>query len=186
MKRLCQSQQKDSIMPSTERPEGQCELTIGSLADLDRFTAALAAALPATALVTLEGDLGAGKTTLVKAVAAAVGIDPATVTSPTFGLIHLHDTADGSLRIVHADMYRLSDVSELHELGWEDAIAVAPGCRCWAFVEWAQRIGPALPAERLNISLTITGETSRRLTLTGVGDQYTTIPQAFLERPTCD
>ena len=116
----------------------------------------------------------------------AIGIDPATVTSPTFGLIHLHDTTDGSLRIVHADMYRLSDVSELHELGWEDAIAVAPGCRCWAFVEWPQRIGPALPAERLNISLTITGETSRRLTLTGVGDQYTTIPQAFLERPTCD
>ena len=52
-------------MPSTERPESRCELTIRSLADLDRFAAALAASLPTTAVVTLEGDLGAGKTTLV-------------------------------------------------------------------------------------------------------------------------
>jgi tRNA threonylcarbamoyl adenosine modification protein YjeE len=173
-------------MPLNEPPTGQCAVTIGDLKDVDRFAAAFVASLPSTALITLEGDLGAGKTTLVKAIAGAAGIDPATVTSPTFGLIHLHDTPDGSLHIVHADMYRLSDMSELLEIGWEDAVTAIPGCRCWAFVEWPERIALALPAERLNISLTITGETSRRLTLTGVGDPYATISQAFLERLTCD
>ena len=164
-------------MPSTEHPYSRHKMSIFGLDCLDRFAKALAASLPPTALVALEGDLGAGKTTFVKAVAGAAGIDPVTVTSPTFGIIHLHDTSDESLRLVHADMYRLRDVDELLELGWEDALAAVPNRRCWAFVEWPQRINRALPAERLTIELTITGETNRRLALTGVGRQYATIPQ---------
>ena len=66
-------------------------ISIADEADLGRFATQLAACLPAHAFVALRGDLGAGKTTLVKALAAADGIDPADVVSPTFGLIHLHD-----------------------------------------------------------------------------------------------
>ena len=167
-------------MPLTDpaQPSASEQFDIDDLAALNRFAGRLALLLPQTALVTLEGDLGAGKTTLVKALAEAVGIDPALVTSPTFSLIQVYEHDDDSLRLVHADMYRLTAVEELLELGWDDAIAAIPGGRCWAFVEWPSRIAPALPAERLELSLAITGETCRQLTLTGTGPEYATIPPA--------
>ena len=153
-------------------------VAITDLASLDRFASRLAACLPATAVVTLEGDLGAGKTTLVKAVAAATGIDPAEVTSPTFSLIQIHDAPTGELRLVHADMYRLSDPDELQELGWEELLEPVEGRRCWIFCEWPQRIAAALPENRLAIRIAITGETARQLLLTGIGAPYATIPAA--------
>lgn len=125
----------------------------------------IVAALPPLAFVALEGDLGAGKTTFVKAVAAAAGIDPSTVVSPTFGLIHEHGPAARGIRLVHADMYRLPDVAALQETGWEDAVT-QPG---WVFVEWPSRIAAALPADRLDVAITIDSPQARTLTFTSHG-----------------
>ena len=100
-----------------------CSLSIATEADLAPLARALAAALPFRACVALTGDLGAGKTTFVKAFAAAVGIDPTEVVSPTFGLVHEHPSPTGIL--LHADMYRLAGADDLHELGWDDAVARA-------------------------------------------------------------
>jgi tRNA threonylcarbamoyl adenosine modification protein YjeE len=127
------------------------------------LAAAVAAALPARAFVALHGDLGAGKTTFVKGIAAALGIDPTTVISPTFGLIHVHDGPCG--RLLHADMYRLADPAELHETGWDDAVAAAD-VSC---VEWPERIAAALPADRLDVSIAIDSPTARTFTFTGRG-----------------
>lgn len=142
----------------------------------------LVAALPARAFVTLEGDLGAGKTTFVKAVAAAIGIDPTDVVSPTFGLIHVHDLLNDLQphlsaahdrpqnempgRLVHADLYRLSGAGDLADIGWEDATAG----RCWVFVEWPSRAADALPTDRLDITIEIDSETGRTFRLTPRGD----------------
>ena len=130
------------------------------------FAANLLSALPRPAFVALSGDLGAGKTTLVKAFAAAVGIDPAEVVSPTFGLVHEHASSQGLL--LHADLYRVVGPDDLHELGWHDALARAT----WAFVEWPERIASALPADRLDLSITIATPTSRVLRLTARGTAY--------------
>jgi len=135
-------------------------------AALPRLATALAAVLPPRAFVALHGDLGAGKTTFVKRVAAAVGIDPAEVVSPTFGLIHVHD--GHRCRMVHADMYRLADAADLHETGWDDAVADP----CLAFVEWPERIATALPADRLDVVITITGPTSRTFSFTPTGPTH--------------
>ena len=148
---------------------------IACLQDLDCFASQLAEHLPQSALVTLEGDLGAGKTTFVKAVATAVGIDPSTVTSPTFNLITIHESQDIMLRFIHADMYRLTDPDELIEIGWDSALAAPPDYRCWTFVEWPQRIAPALPAERLCIKFEVTGKSSRRLYLHASGSNYQSV-----------
>jgi tRNA threonylcarbamoyl adenosine modification protein YjeE len=139
-------------------------------AALPRLAAAVAAALPARAFVALHGDLGAGKTTFVQQVAAALGIDPTEVVSPTFGLIHVHHgTQHGSTcRLVHADMYRLPDAADLHETGWDDAIADP----CQAFVEWPERIATALPADRLDVTITIDGPTSRTFAWTPTGPTH--------------
>ena len=144
------------------------ELTVAVVdeAALGPFAAGLVAALPRPAFVALYGDLGAGKTTLVKAFAAAVGIDPAEVVSPTFGLVHEHASPQGLL--LHADLYRLIGPDDLHELGWHDALARAT----WAFVEWPERIAAALPADRLDLSITIATPTSRSIQVTGHGAAY--------------
>ena len=134
----------------------------------------LVAALPPRAFVALEGDLGAGKTTFVKAVAAAMGIDPTDVVSPTFGLIHVHDvpatsdqpSTEAPTRLVHADLYRLSGAGDLAEIGWEDATAG----RCWVFVEWPSRAADALPTDRLDITISIDSETARTFQFTPRGD----------------
>ena len=86
---------------------------------LARFAMRLAAALPPRAMLAIEGDLGAGKTTFVKKLAAAVGIDPSGVTSPTFTLVHVHEVPPGAVgsqqpsRLVHIDAYRLTGIDDL-------------------------------------------------------------------------
>jgi tRNA threonylcarbamoyl adenosine modification protein YjeE len=148
---------------------------------LGRLAARVAAALPQRAFVALEGDLGAGKTTFVKHVAAASGIDPADVVSPTFGLIHAHEGPHG--RLVHADFYRLSSDAELRETGWEDALAGEPGRGCHVFVEWPRRISAELPAERLDLAITIDSETGRTLTFTAHGTAHEPFIKALEARP---
>jgi tRNA threonylcarbamoyl adenosine modification protein YjeE len=149
------------------------EVKVPDEAALAPLARRLVAALPPRAFVALEGDLGAGKTTFVKAVAAALGIDPTEVVSPTFGLIHVHDmpaangqpTRETPARLVHADLYRLSGAGDLAEIGWEDATAG----RCWVFVEWPSRAPKALPADRLDIAISIDSETGRTFRFTPRG-----------------
>lgn len=158
-------------MPSTESasPEpGETWVACSDEAAVARFASRLAAALPPTVFLAIEGDLGAGKTTFVKKLAAAVGIDPTEVTSPTFTLVQLHDVpqrADRELppRLVHMDAYRLSGVDDLAGIGWEEMLD-APG---WLAVEWPERIAAALPADRIDLQIEITGESSRTLHLAG-------------------
>jgi len=141
----------------------------------------LAATLPAHAFLALDGDLGAGKTTFVKALAAAAGIDPTAVVSPTFGLVHLHPLPAGhpAGRLVHADLYRLAGSDDLFELGW-DELTAAPG---WVAAEWAGRIAEALPAGRLDITLEVVSEGSRRAWFTGRGTAFAPLLAALLALP---
>jgi tRNA threonylcarbamoyl adenosine modification protein YjeE len=150
-------------------------------AALGRLAARIAAALPRRAFVALEGDLGAGKTTFVKHVAAASGIDPVDVVSPTFGLIHAHEGPHG--RLVHADFYRLSSAAELRETGWEDALTGEPGRSCHAFVEWPGRIPTDLPPERLDLAIAIDSETGRTLTFQARGAAYDPLIQMLEALP---
>jgi tRNA threonylcarbamoyl adenosine modification protein YjeE len=144
---------------------------------LEQLALRLVEALPPQAFVALEGDLGAGKTTLVKHIAAAAGIDPVEIVSPTFGLIHEHHGPRG--RLIHADMYRLSDPAELGETGWDDAVA-EPG---WVFVEWPQRIANALPADRLDLSIRIVTPMTRTLVFTARGPRHAAVVAALVGKP---
>ena len=163
-------------MPSTADtgPWPTPTVTVPDEAALAPLARRLAASLPERAFVALEGDLGAGKTTFVKAIAAAVGIDPAEVVSPTFGLIHVHAVPgahgghrhDTPERLVHADLYRLTGPGDLAEIGWEDATAG----RCWVFVEWPSRAAEAMPADRLDVAISIDSETARTFRFTPRGD----------------
>jgi tRNA threonylcarbamoyladenosine biosynthesis protein TsaE len=133
--------------------------TANSECDTDRLGAALAAVLPPGTVVALIGTLGAGKTRLVQAVAAAVGVPRANVTSPTFVLVN--EYTGGRLPIYHFDTYRLKDDDEFLNLG-PDEYFDSNGL---TFVEWADRVADLLPDERVEITIDVTGDSSRRITV---------------------
>jgi tRNA threonylcarbamoyl adenosine modification protein YjeE len=109
--------------------------------------------------VALEGDLGAGKTTLARAVLRALGVAEE-VPSPTFTLVQQYDTP--LLTVRHYDLYRLAGAAELGELGLDEALDEGA-----ALIEWPERAGNRLPPGTLHVVLTITGQTARRARLSG-------------------
>ncbi len=118
-------------------------------------------------LVTLSGELGAGKTTFARALIRRLTGDPRLETpSPTFTLMQVYESS--GFPIVHADLYRVRDPSELAELGWEEAAEGA-----LVLVEWAERAGSALPENRLDIAFFTDakrGADFRRVEISGRGD----------------
>lgn len=114
------------------------------------LAAGLAHVLRPGDVVMLEGDLGAGKTTFVHGVAAALGADLAQVSSPTYVLVHVYPLrGSGSLRrLVHVDAYRLTSADDLEPLGWDqlfDPVTRHAAPDAAAVVEWPDRLGDALP-----------------------------------------
>jgi len=128
---------------------------------------ALARELPPGSVVALIGTLGAGKTRLVQAVAEGAGVPPGAAVSPTFVLVQEYH---GERPIYHFDAYRLRDEDEFMELG-PDEYFESEGI---TLVEWADRVANCLPAERLEITIDLTGPTSRRFTLRAFGQRYET------------
>jgi len=133
-----------------------------SEADTDRFGAALAAVLPPGTTIGLYGTLGAGKTRLVQAIAAALGVSREDVVSPTFVLCQRYQ---GSRTIYHLDAYRLKDEDEFRELGPEEFFE-SDGL---TIIEWADKVADCLPEERIEIQIEVTGATARRLVVSGTG-----------------
>jgi len=117
------------------------------------------------AVVALIGPLGAGKTHFTRAVAEGMGIvDSRAVTSPTFVLIQEYDAR---LPIYHFDAYRLPGDREFANLGTDEYFAGDGVC----LVEWADRVPASLPSERLQIKISVLGETARRFDVAGWGAQ---------------
>jgi len=108
-------------------------------------------------VITLAGDLGAGKTTLTRAVGRGFGvIEP--VTSPTFALVHEY-RACGSDKLYHLDLYRIREPLELANLGWESLLSD----RALLIIEWPDRGGALIPEDALAISLAhVAGDDARR------------------------
>ena len=105
--------------------------------------------LPAPKLVVLRGDLGMGKTTLVRGMAAALGADPTEVTSPTFTLVH--EYKGRKTRLIHLDLYRLEEEREIEGIGlWE--MAEAPDALI--MVEWGDRFASVMERADAEVALT--------------------------------
>lgn len=115
-------------------------------------------------VVGLIGDLGAGKTTLVQAVAAGLAVPAAVrVTSPTFTLIN--EYRGGRMPLYHADLYRIERRRELDEIGLDELVRRGDGL---VMVEWCDRF-PVLGADWLEVRLEVAGEHARRLSAAAHG-----------------
>ena len=127
---------------------------------------ALGRLLRAGDVLALEGELGAGKTSLVRGVAAGLGVDPAGVASPTFVRLVEHEPAAGDGPwLVHVDAWRMHGPDELDDLGWGPELLAGSVVA----VEWASRVAEALPADRVEVALGHAPDGGRTLGIGGAG-----------------
>jgi tRNA threonylcarbamoyladenosine biosynthesis protein TsaE len=115
----------------------------------------------APVVVTISGELGAGKTTLVQAICAGYGVTDE-VTSPTFALVHEYHAPRSPVH--HLDLYRLERPDQLDEIGWDELVSA----RAMVLVEWPERAGDRVPAGHVALSLQhLPGDPARRLLYAG-------------------
>lgn len=111
-------------------------------------------------LITLDGDLGSGKTTLARAICAGYGVTEE-VTSPTFAIVHVYEAPKSP--VYHIDLYRLDGPRDLQNIGWDDVVQ----SDALVLVEWPERAGALLPAHAPIQLGHIEGEPDKRILYAG-------------------
>ena len=122
-------------------------IEIDSLSDLPRVAEAVVEALEGRTVALLRGGMGAGKTTLVSRIAALLGAEDA-VTSPTFALVNQYEGTEQ--RIYHFDFYRIDNIEEVFDLGYEEYFYSGDLC----LVEWPEKIEPLIPDDAMVVRIT--------------------------------
>ncbi len=115
-------------------------------------------------ILTLNGDLGAGKTTLTQSIAKGMGISEY-ITSPTFTIVQEYD---GKPPLYHFDVYRITDEEEMYYIGFDEYLEKDGVC----IIEWANLIKNILPKNRLDIELSYAEKEGRNMKLTAYGERY--------------
>lgn len=138
------------------------EIEVHSVEETEQLASRLAALLTPPDVITLEGDLGAGKTTFTKALAKGLGVTR-TVNSPTFTIVKQYE---GTYPFNHLDVYRLADSDE--DLGWDELFY----SNAISVIEWAHLIEDDLPSERMEIRLQHSGENRRLISFHPIGKRY--------------
>ncbi len=133
-----------------------------SEAETEGLAGKLAAVLEPGTVVALVGNLGTGKTRLVRALCEALGVDRREVASPTFVLVHEYE---GRLPVYHFDIYRLRQASDFLDLGADEYLNSDGIC----LIEWADRVAALLPEDHLRVQIVATGETTREFCFTATG-----------------
>lgn len=130
-------------------------IEIDSLSQLDMVAREVINELNGRSVVLFRGGMGAGKTTLISRIAAALGSED-NVTSPTFALVNQY-VGDGDCRIYHFDFYRIDSIDEVFDLGYEEYFYSGDLC----LVEWPEKIEPLIPEDVMEVRITVADDDSR-------------------------
>ena len=130
-----------------------------TVADLSNIAPDILRAIGNNRVVTFDAPMGAGKTTLIKALCEAIGTN-SIVNSPTFAIVNDYET-NNQQSIFHFDMYRLKDIVEAVDMGCEDYFYSGNYC----FIEWPEIIEPLLPQQISRISIAVRHDGSREITV---------------------
>lgn len=148
---------RDDLLPP-HAASGHLALTEPELVDWGRR---LGKQVNPPLVITLSGDLGAGKTTLARAICEGFGVRE-DVTSPTFALVHTYEAPRGPVH--HLDLYRLDGPRDLQNIAWDDLLSA----RALVIIEWPDRAGSLIPEQHLPIELShIGGDPERRVLYAG-------------------
>ena len=129
-----------------------------SLEQIDEVASQLLAANP-NKVILFHGEMGVGKTTLIKALAKTLGVKDAT-SSPTFSLVNEYQTSENKL-LYHFDVYRLKNENEAYDMGIEDYLYSGN----WCFIEWAEKIPNLIPELHSVIELKLAADGKREVLL---------------------
>lgn len=110
-------------------------------------------------VILFHGEMGAGKTTLIKALSKTLGVVNAT-SSPTFSLVNEYEADNGDL-VYHFDVYRLNSEAEAYDMGIDEYLYSGE----WCFIEWAEKIPSLIPSEHSTVTLKVGKDGKRTLTL---------------------
>lgn len=135
------------------------EIKINSLEDIDAAAKQFVATIGERTVFAFYGKMGAGKTTFIKAVCKALGVDDV-VTSPTFAIVNEYRTNSAEL-IYHFDFYRIKKLEEVYDMGYEDYFDSGALC----FIEWPELIEELLPADAVKVNITVEADDSRLITV---------------------
>lgn len=131
-------------------------IIIKNESETEEFGTELAASLKAGDVIALTGDLGTGKTTLTKSIARGLGIDDV-ITSPTFNIVK--EYRSGRLPLFHFDVYRVGDIDEMYEIGYEEYFYGEGVC----IIEWADLIEDIIPEDAIRITIEYGGKEGERI-----------------------
>lgn len=141
------------------------KIELNSLKDTEKLGEQLGKVLKEGDILCLNGDLGAGKTTLTKSIGVGLGVDEY-ITSPTFSLINEYR---GRIPVYHFDVYRLENVDELDDLGFDEYFFGEGVC----IIEWAEKIEKMLPKEIVILDIEKGEDIDKRIvSITGTNDRY--------------
>ena len=132
-------------------------ISIPDLSSIDDAARELIDTLPDKRIFVFYGEMGAGKTTLIKALCRVLQVTDVT-SSPSFGLIYEYRTR-GSDSVYHFDFYRIEYLEEVYDIGYEEYIDSGQYC----FIEWPDKVASLLPPETVNVNLQIVGNNERTM-----------------------
>ena len=135
-------------------------IIVHGLDELDAAAAAVADAIAATGhtVVTFDGEMGAGKTTLIRRIVELLGADGSdTANSPSFAIANDYGRDRAGRTVYHFDLYRLESAEEALDIGFEDYLDSGDVC----LIEWPDRAEALLPLHRLNVAITLQPDHSR-------------------------
>lgn len=130
-------------------------ITIKSLENIDEAATEFVKSMGDNAVFAFRGEMGAGKTTFIKAICEKLGVSD-TINSPTFAIVNEYRSDSGEL-IYHFDFYRINKVEEAFDFGYEDYFYSGSLC----FIEWPELIENLLPADTVNVSIKVLEDGSR-------------------------
>ena len=134
-------------------------ITIDSQSELRNVADAIIQNLDGRSIVAFYGQMGAGKTTLIREIVALLGSEDV-VTSPTFALVNQYSTADGDA-VYHFDFYRINSIAEAFDMGYEEYFYSGDLC----LVEWPEKVEQLLPDEVMVVRIEPIDENSRRFVI---------------------
>lgn len=135
------------------------QIKINSISDLEKAAVEFLSLMGSNKIFAFHGEMGAGKTTFIKAICMAMGVSE-NITSPTFSLVNEYRIPSGSF-IYHFDCYRLKNIAEAYDIGTEEYFYSGNYC----FIEWPEKIEELLPETTVAVTITVTDNNHRIVTL---------------------
>lgn len=132
------------------------KLTMDDMGELPRVASEILQFAGGLRVLVFRGEIGAGKTTLIKQICLQLGVTEAVV-SPTFGLVNSYEGSDGQVH--HFDWYRIKHEEEAIEIGWEEYVDSGD----WLLVEWPEKIEALLPDELMDVYIEVLSDGKRIL-----------------------